>query len=63
MKKLGKLFVVAVLALTLLFSLVAVSVSASPVHVAGDSHVSSPVFGFSGGGVSTTSTPVHVAGD
>jgi len=63
MKRLGKLFVIAVLALTLLFSAAALSASARPIHVGGDSSISAPSLGFSGGGVSATSLPIHVGGD
>ncbi len=61
MTKIGKLFVIAVLVLTLLFSVVAVSASASPVHVGGSSVVISPSLTFSGG-VTADSSPIHVGG-
>lgn len=61
MMRLGKLLVIAVLALTLLFSAVAVSASAKPIHVAGGGYISGPSFDFSGGSVSANS-PIHVAG-
>ena len=62
MKRFGKLFLLVVIALSLFISIVAVSVSARPVHVGGGPRLTSSSPVHVGGGFTTRSTPVHVGG-
>lgn len=62
MKRIAKVLLLVVLALSLFIAVTAVTVSAKPIHVAGDSFITH-VPGGSHGNVKTLSSPIHVAGD
>ena len=62
MKRLGKFLLLLMLALSLLVSVAAVTVSASPIHIGGsrasfDIELSDP-----SGGFTSLSTPIHIGG-
>jgi hypothetical protein len=62
MKRFGKLVLLAVLIASLFVSVVAISVSADPVHVGGGPRLASSGDSYFDDGVTTLCSPVHVGG-
>ncbi len=64
MKRLGKLVLLLVLALSLLVSVVAVTASAGPIHIGGDrASFTIQFIPDPGNGFTPLSVPIHIGGD